>query len=125
MRMGNIGFGAVTMLLVLATTYFCVGTVFSRTDLSRRELENYYYEKEQELVREARQFLDGEGYTNSGVMLTRVVDSDGSRSYTLTVHHGRIDGMGEEDRGLLLVELEKFAFTDDASTFHYEFLINQ
>lgn len=125
MRTGNIGFMTATVILVFATAYFCVGTVLSRTDLSTQELESYYYEMEQELVRDARRFLDQEGYANSGVMLTRVVDADGSRMYTLTVHHGIIDKMGEEDRQLLLAELEKIVFIDADSTFRHEFLLNQ
>lgn len=124
-RMGNIGFMVATVVLALATMYFCAGTVSGRMNLSARELENYYYEKEQELVKEAREFLNEEGFANSGVMLTRVVDVDGSRLYTLTVHHGIIDKMGEEDRRHLLAELEKFAFADADSTFRHEFLINQ
>lgn len=125
MRMGNVGFVTVTMILVLITAYCCVGTVLSRTDLSTRELESYYYQKEQELVRETREFLNEEGFVNSGVMLTRVVDTDGSRQYTLTVHHGSIDKMDEEDRQMLLAELEKFSFIDAGCTFHHEFLMNQ
>ena len=33
-------------------------------------------------------FLEERGFRNSGVTLTRVVDSEGNRSYTFPIHHG-------------------------------------
>lgn len=119
--------GAIMVLLVLVLTAVCLtaGTAMGRGSLSAQELEAYYQEKEQALVAQARVFLDGEGFANSGVMLTRVLDVDGSRVYTLTVHHGKIDRMCEEDRGLLMAELEKMVFEDEACYFKHEFLINQ
>ncbi len=124
-RMGNLSFTTITIILVLATAYFCTATAMSRTNLSNRELEAYYQEKEQELVERTRTFLNQEGFANSGVMLTRVVDAEGSRQYTLTVHHGRIDKMAEEDRACLLAELEGIVFLDADCTFRHEFLINR
>ena len=124
-KMSNLGFLMVTMFLVFITAYCCTATAMSRTNLSNRELEAYYYEKEQELVEQARSFLNQEGFVNSGVMLTRVVDSEGCRQYTLTVHHGKIDKMAEEDRELLQAELEKIVFVDANCVFRHEFLINR
>lgn len=113
------------MILVLTAVCLSAGTAMGKSSLSRQELEAYYKEKEQALVADARAFLDGEGFMNSGVMLTRVLDLDGSRVYTLTVHHGKIDKMCEEDRELLMAELEKMVFEDESCTFRHEFLINQ
>jgi len=124
-RMGNLSFMAVTLFLVLAAAYFCTATAMSRTDLSNRELEAYYCEKEQELVEQTRSFLDREGFVNSGVMLTRVVDEEGRRQYTLTVHHGKIDKMAEEDRDFLQAELGRLVFLDANCSFRHEFLINR
>lgn len=119
--------GAITAALVLVLTAVCLSavTAMGRGSLSAQELEAYYQEKERALVAQAREFLDGEGFANSGVMLTRVLDVDGSRVYTLTVHHGKIDRMCEEDRELLMAELEKMVFEDEACIFRHEFLINQ
>ena len=115
----------ILMMLVLTAVCLSAGTVMGRSSLSRQELEAYYKEKEQALVADTRVFLDGEGFFNSGVMLTRVLDLDGSRVYTLTVHHGKIDKMCEEERELLMAELEKMVFEDAFCTFEHEFLINQ
>lgn len=115
----------IVMILVLTAVCLSAGTAMGRGSLSRQELEAYYKEKEQALVADTRAFLDGEGFLNSGVMLTRVLEMDGSRVYTLTVHHGKIDKMCEEDREVLMAELEKMVFEDECCTFEHEFLINQ
>ena len=93
-------FMVAAVLLLLAAVYFWTAAAVSGMEVSAGELETYYSEKERELVAEARAFLDREGFRNSGVMLTRVVDEDGRRQYTLTVHHGKIDD-GAENPGSL------------------------
>jgi len=127
-KMGEIrsmGFGVITVFLVMVLAFCWTGIVKSRTDLSVQELEGYYHEKEQALVEEARDLLRDRGFANSGVMLTRVVDESGRRQYTLTVHHGRISRMGEEDRQKLLEELEGIVFEDENSSFYCKFFENQ
>lgn len=121
--MGNIGFILVTAFLVLFTAFCIIGTVFSRSNLSERELENYYREKEQEMVGRVRTFLNDAGFANSGVTLTRVVEADESREYTLTVHHSRIDRMDEEGKNNLKEKLSAFDFPAENCTFYHEFLI--
>lgn len=123
-RMSKRSFAAAVVILTLIAVYCCAGTVMSRTDFSTEEVEAYYNMKENALVDSTREFLNRAGYTNSGVMLTRVVDADGSREYTLTVHHGKIDSMCEEERALLMEELEKMVFEDERCAFCHEFLIN-
>ena len=124
-RTGMVGFVAVTILLVLITAFFCVGTVMSRTDLDARELEEYYLAKEQELTREIREVLEENGFENSGVTVTRVVETDGSRLYTVTVHHGRIDDMCDEEREKLLEELKGINFEDERCSFFHQFLLDE
>ncbi|MCM1540652.1 MAG: hypothetical protein NC121_05260 [Blautia sp.] len=109
-RTGGLGFRAVTIILVMVTAFCCVGTVMSRTDFSERELELYYRERERQLVEETREYLRRQGYGNSGVMLTRVVDADGSREYTLNIHHSRIAALSREDQDLLADELQDITF---------------
>lgn len=116
-RAGSLRFWAVTSILVTVTAFCCVGTVVSRTDFSARELEHYDRERERQLVEDIREFLRQQGYGNSGVMLTRVVDADGSREYTLSIHHRRITTLGEEERERLAEELQEIAFTDQDCVF--------
>jgi len=118
-------FMAVTVLLVLVSAYFCVETVNCRNNVAAEEVEAYYREKEAQLVRETREFLCSEGFLNSGVMLTKVVDAQGGREYTLTVHHGRIDEMTEEERAVLMSKMEQLVFSGEGVCFFHEFLLNQ
>lgn len=113
-RAGNLGFAAVTILLILLTALCFAGTVASRTTLDSSELEGYYRQQEEQLVSRARDFLEEQGFVYSGVMLTRVVEADGSRAYTLTVHHSEIDRMSAPEREALAERLEGLAFQDGA-----------
>ncbi len=123
-RAGRIGFGAVTVFLILVTAFCCAGTVMSRTDLSRGETENYYRAEEKRLVSEARAFLRARGLADSGVMLTHITEADGSRIYTMTVHHAEIDRMSEEERLGLLEELESFSLENPGISFFHKFYID-
>ena len=49
-------------------------------------------------LQEVREGLEQLGYDNAGVTLNKVIDSDGTIEYTLTVHHRRIDRMDEQER---------------------------
>lgn len=122
-RAGSFGFVAATFILVLVAAFFFAGTVMSRTDFDSAELEGYYREKEAHLLEDTREYLNGHGFLNSGVMLTRVVDEDGQRQYTITVHHGEIDRMTSEEREELAEELSELTFADEHCTFFHEFLM--
>ena len=124
-KMSMLKFMAVTVLLVLATAYFCAETVKCKSEVAAEELEIFYQEKEAQLVKETRAFLSEEGFANSGVVLTKVVEADGSREYTLTVHHSRIDKMTEEEREILLGKMEHLVFFGEGICFFHEFLLNQ
>lgn len=116
-RTGSFRFWAVTIMLVIVTAFCCAGTVMSRTDFSAQELEHYDRERERQMVEDVREYLRQWGYGNSGVMLTRVMDADGSREYTLSIHHSRITALGEEERERLAEELQEIAFTDQSCSF--------
>ena len=122
---GSLGFWAATILLVLVAAFFFTATVMSRTALDRAELEGYYREKEEQLVREARKYLNAQGYQDSGVMLTRVVGADGSRVYTVTLHHSDFDRLEEEEREALVRELSGLEFADENAVFCHKFLDNE
>ena len=121
-KAGSFRFWAATAILVSVAALSVAGTVMCRTNLSSEELEGYYRELEERLVKDTRAYLNSSGFDNSGVMLTRVVDGSGSRMYTVTVHHREIDRLKEAEREALAEELAAFAFEDGRSTFNYKFL---
>ena len=115
----------VTVLLVLIAAFFFGGKALSRTAMDTKELEEYYRAKEQELSREIRELLSKEGLENSGIMLTRVVEENGSRLYTVTVHHGRIDDMDTVQQEELMGRLQELNFADDNCSFTHKFLLDE
>ena len=124
-RAGMADFVAVTVFLVLIAVLLLGEKAWSGTDMDAWGLEEYYQIKEQELTGEIGEFLKKEGLENSGIMVTRVVEENGSRLYTVTVHHGRIDAMDAAERAELLSRLQELNFADDRCSFTHEFLLGE
>ena len=103
----NITFVFVTVLFVMISAFCISQTVSGKEDGEAKEQEAFYREQENKLLADTRAFLNQEGYYNSGVTLTRVVDSDGSREYTITIHHSRIDRMDDFEKQELKNALEE------------------
>ena len=120
-RAGSLGFWAVTIILVIVTAFCCAGTVMSRSDFSRAELEKFYQEWESQLTDDIREYLEQQGYENSGVMLTRVVDGNGDRQYTFRIHHRGIMELGEAGREKLAGNLYQMIPADEKCTFSMKF----
>uniref|UniRef100_UPI00405731E0 hypothetical protein n=1 Tax=Acetatifactor sp. TaxID=1872090 RepID=UPI00405731E0 len=125
MRKGRniVSFMIVTVCLVLVSAFCITGTVISQSNLEERELENFYREQEKELVQEIRDYLNQSGFHNSGVTMTKVIDTDGSRQYTITVHHTKINNMDVVSRENLKEELAALVFLADNCSFCHEFLV--
>ena len=118
----NITFVFVTVLFVMISAC-CIGqTVSGKEDGEAKEQEAFYREQENKLLADTRAFLNQEGYYNSGVTLTRVVDSDGSREYTITIHHSRIDRMDDFEKQELKNALEELVFVSKGCSFCHTFL---
>lgn len=123
---GTIVFWAVTVLLVAISAFCITGTVMSQSNIGGKEMENYYREQEEKLLSRTKELLEDLGYPNSGVTLTRVVDEEGKREYTFTIHHRKIDRMDEEERNALAIQLaydtSDISLTENCS-FYHEFLM--
>jgi len=57
-----------------------------------------YRTEEREYVDSVRAKLTELGYSQAGLVMTKVVNEDGTIIYTLTIHHSRIDKMNEYER---------------------------
>lgn len=121
-KTGSRGFVAATVLLVLIAVFSFAGTAVCRAESCREDLENHYMTLERQLVQDTRDYLELRGFSHSGVMLNRVVDADGSREYTVTIHHRAIDRMPEQERMELAAALGELAFELEDGSFEYEFL---
>jgi hypothetical protein len=125
MRKG--GFTVITLLLIAVIAVCTAGTVKGQETIQDKERELWYREQEEKLLADTRDYLNQEGFVNSGVTLTRVVDGKGGREYTFTIHHHLIDRMEEEARGALRTELvrlnQDFGEAGENCSLRYEFLI--
>ncbi len=97
-------------------------TAAGKGQLSARETEQYYREKEKELTADIRGYLQTQGYRDSGVTVARVLNGDGSRDYTVTLHHRGLDGLSDEARDALIRELAALQFQEEGCSFRYKFL---
>ena len=101
------------MIIILSVTK----TVQCQEQTTARQNEQYYVVLEKEYVSQLREYLNEEGFLNSGIMLTRVVSEDGSREYTLTVHNSRFDRLTDSEKEALIRELEERAFEAENCSF--------
>lgn len=128
MRRVTIGFVILTLALICLAGLSATRTVRSQGMFRNKEKESWYQERERQLVLDTRAYLNGGGFRDSGVNLTRVVDPGGARRYTFTIHHARINRMGEAGRQRLKEDLavltKDFACAVPGETceFYYEFL---
>ncbi len=77
-------------LIIISST---LGTAMSCNACPGNIRKEDYRRMEQEYVQQVRTFLADSGYGNSGVMLTHVTDGEGSRTYTVTIHHERLQSL--------------------------------
>lgn len=117
----NIAFYGTTAVLILIIV-LCIGaTVKSESRDETQRMENRV--QEQQLWNDLRQYLNENGYRNSGVTLTYAVEEDGSLNYTFTIHHKKINGMSETEREALSGELAQACNTAGNYSVSYEYLL--
>ena len=115
----TVGFLVGTIFLMLTIFLLATQTVQSSECHNRKETEAFYQALEKEYLADIKGYLNTEGLVNSGVMITRIVEEDGSRVYTVTIHHRRLDKFSEEEKAELIEELRMLAFWDENCSFTY------
>ena len=84
----NVAFYSTTAVLILIIV-LCIGaTVKSESRDETQRMENRI--QEQQLMSDMKQYLNENGYRNSGVTLTYALEEDGSPDYTFTIHHKKV-----------------------------------
>lgn len=117
----NIGFVLLTFVLVLITGCSVGGVAMCQPKDSVRVHEQYYEELEEEYIQEVRSILDEAGLSYAGVMLTHVREEDGTRIYTLSVHHRNYSCLDVQERAGLKRALSECAFEPDRCMFIQKF----
>lgn len=119
------GFWTAVILLVCVTGVLVKGTVVSQAKSRIQGEKEAYHEMEKAYIRETREILKKEGFENSGVNLTKVIDEEGKRTYTMVVHNGKINRLSTEEKEELEELLESIAFEDETCDFYHEFLVQE
>lgn len=113
---------AITVSLVMIGTLFLSVAVFSQSRESAREQKEYYEVLEQEYVKRMREFLEEQGYADSGVTMNRVIEADGTLEYIVTIHHRRIEQLDDGRRSELLSKCQEIEFPEQDCSFCHKFL---
>lgn len=111
-----------TIILILIMAFCITGTAFCQNKGAGQAKEQYYRAMEREYVQEIRSLLEEKGYCNSGVTMNRVIDEDGARQYTVTIHHRRITKLSPGQQEELIEECGRIAFPVEDCNFCHEFL---
>ena len=118
-RMRGKGFGILTVILVLIIVFCVKATVMSRESTTGSKNNRYYAVLEEEYLNRARQLLEEEGLCNCGVDLRWVADVDGTREYTMILHHRYLECMSAQEMAELTDRLTEAEFQDDVCSFSY------
>lgn len=112
----------ITTLLVLISVLAVSGTVLSQSSAGSREQKEYYRMLEQEYVKSVQDYLEEQGYVNSGVTMNRMIEADGSMEYTVTIHHRRISALDPAQRDELVSGCREIAFPIAECIINHAFL---
>ncbi len=104
--------GILTVFLIVVAFFIFSITVKGLERNDSDALNDYFKMLEDEYVGSAREYLNEEGYVNSGVMLNHTTDENGIRTYTLSVHNSRFEYASEEKKEEIMAALEELSFTD-------------
>ncbi|MDE7223580.1 MAG: hypothetical protein K2O34_07360 [Acetatifactor sp.] len=106
----RIMWGAAAIVLAMAAALCIAGSIKSQAADTLRAREAYYEQLERDYIGQVRSFLAEQGYRNSGVTLSRIVDGEGQRSYRVLIHHSAIGRLEEEALTELLGQTEAMGF---------------
>ena len=102
--------GLAAIVLSMAAAMCIAGSIKSQAADTLRAQEAYYEQLEREYIGQVRNFLTEQGYRNSGVTLSRIVDGEGQRRYRVLIHHGAIVRLEEEAQTELLEQVSDLGF---------------
>lgn len=120
--MKTVKFAIITIVLLLITTFSVTGTVMSQNKDKDPIDAKHYRILENQYIAQVRERLEEQGYKNVGITMTRITEEDGTREYTVLLHHKRINALDEAERGLLVQELCDTYFPIEGCEFSYSFL---
>jgi hypothetical protein len=108
-------------LVIMAFTTMTMSV--NATEKKRLQYKDEYYEEiEDSYVQELRGALADRGYSNAGITMTKVFYEDGSREYTVKLHHKRMERLTKQEQDDLLADLTDVSFDDSECRVYLKFL---
>jgi len=108
--MAAVGMIALVLIIIFSTKVV-------RSAQADSALEKYYAGLENEYKHMVRDYMNENGYTNAGIMVTRIIDSEGNRTYTVKLHHDKLDRLDEKGIATLMNEVSELGFEDEICEF--------
>ena len=118
----NVSFIIAVILSVLVVLFCAKETVMSQGRSDVKGKKSYYAAMEAEYRADMEKVLEEEGYAGSGITVRWVSENEGARTYTVMIHHRRIDYLDEDEKENLVHKLVKTEFNDEECSFQYEFI---
>ncbi|MBO4808549.1 MAG: hypothetical protein J5537_05855 [Lachnospiraceae bacterium] len=98
------------LLTLLIIALSCIaGTINVRATKKQAMTEASYTEFERRYRADVREYLNNAGFKNAGITLTKVIDTDGRRTYTLEVHHKSFSKLDDEAKAEIISKLAELA----------------
>lgn len=120
--MAGRGYRILAAVLIMIIIFGMKGTVMSKESArsTRAKQNRHYAAMEAEYRERTQELLEEEGYHNCGINLTWVAYEDGSREYTLLLHHRKLGRLSVAERSALQNRLTETEFQEEACSFRYE-----
>ena len=115
--MKNPFFWILTAVLILITGCSMGSVAMGRADSVAEKESRYYARMEEIYLDQVRDILDDAGMPRAGVMLTHIREADGTRRYTLRVHHPKLERMEKAKQETLALALTGCAFSQEGCFF--------
>lgn len=110
--------GMTAVGIVTAVMIIIFSSIVVRSAQADTAMEKYYAQLECEYKHSVRDYMDRNGYVNAGITVTRVVDAEGNRTYTVKLHHNRLDKLDEDELAGLVYEVSELGFADEFCSFN-------
>jgi len=106
------------LALITVITVSIIGTSNVKATRKQAMTEESYKEFERKYRDDVKAYLNDLGFKNSGIMLTKVIDENGKRTYTLEIHHkdfARLDCESKEEIMAKLRDMAKVTQDSDSN----------
>lgn len=115
-------FFVTTIVLVIVIVFCVAGTVKGKNNAEERVEKHYLASVEKEYRQEVKEILQKEGYKQSGITMTRVIQENGNIDYTVKIHHKKLGKLSKLQKEELQKELNRIDFAVESVSFCHEFL---